>query len=68
MAQKLSAETYQEEIAKADQELKELQKELVDTLQINDDLAKNIEEKVFILNNYRLEIKLTLSALHADKP
>lgn len=46
MTSKAPADLVNEEISRVDQELKALQRELADTLHLNDDLAKNIEEKV----------------------
>jgi hypothetical protein len=48
----LSQEQYNEEFTRLDQELKLAQKELGDTLTINDDFQKNIEQKVgfFVCN------------------
>jgi predicted nucleic acid-binding Zn-ribbon protein len=43
---KLTSAEYAEELAKVDQELKLLQKELEDTLQLNDNFQKNIQQKV----------------------
>jgi hypothetical protein len=42
----ISAESYLEEIAKAEHELLQMQHELLDAQKFNDDLSKRIDKKV----------------------
>lgn len=56
---------YQEEYNRVDQEIKQIQKDLIDTTELNDDIIKNIQLRVrtIVLQTYNIQHNINLSGL-----